>query len=66
MNVGIIHLTPESAAKQVNEVWDNIDEWWLGDKVQEAKREFCKKYARVSENPAKDLKTILLRATKNE
>lgn len=66
LQAGIIHLTPESAARQANEVWDDIGKWWSGDRVQEARQEFCKKYARISETPAKDLKTLLLRATKNE
>ena len=66
LQAGIIHLTPESAARHANEVWDDIGKWWAGDRVQSARQEFCKKYARLSENPAKDLKTILLRAAKNE
>jgi putative transferase (TIGR04331 family) len=64
LRAGIIHLTPESAAKKVNEVWDNIGEWWSSDRVQEAVKEFCEKYARSSNTPAKDLKSILLGATK--
>jgi putative transferase (TIGR04331 family) len=63
LKAGIIHLTPESAAKKVNEVWDKIDEWWSSDRVQEARREFCKKYAKISKGPAKELKPILLEAT---
>lgn len=64
LQVGIIHLTPESAAKKVNEVWDKIDEWWWCDKVQEAIKEFSEKYARKSNTPAKDLRSILLEVTK--
>lgn len=64
LRAGIIHLTPESAAKKVNEVWDNIDEWWSSERVQEAVKEFCEKYARISNTSAKDLNSILLRATK--
>jgi putative transferase (TIGR04331 family) len=64
LQAGIIHLTPESAAKKVNEVWDNIDEWWSGEEVQEARGAFCQKYAVISKTPAKDLKSILLESTK--
>ena len=65
MEVGIIHLTPESAAKKVNEIWPTIDDWWLRDEVQIARKEFCEKYARGSKHPARDLKKILLRVAKN-
>ena len=60
MAAGIIHLTPESAANKVNEIWPNIDDWWGREEVQIARKEFCEKYARVSKHPAKDLKKILL------
>jgi putative transferase (TIGR04331 family) len=66
LQAGIIHLTPESAAKQVNEIWDNIGVWWSNGRVQEARKEFCKKYARISKTPARELKSILLGATKNQ
>ena len=60
MAAGIIHLTPESAANKVNEIWSNIDDWWWREEVQIARKEFCEKYARVTKHPAKDLKKILL------
>ena len=55
------HDNPESAAQKVNEVWDNVEGWWGQDKVQEARRQFCNRYARVSQNPVRELKQILLR-----
>lgn len=64
LQAGIIHLTPESAAKKVNEVWEGIGEWWSSNGVQASRREFCNKYARTSENPAKDLKRILFDVAK--
>lgn len=65
VEVGIIHFTPESAAKKVNEIWPTIDDWWRRDEVQIARKEFCEKYARGSKHPARDLKKILLRVAKN-
>lgn len=64
LKAGIIHLTPESAAEHVNRVWDSVDEWWSSDFVQEARLSFCERYARLSKNPSRDLKRILLRASK--
>ena len=61
MEVGVFHDNPESAAKKVNEVWDDIDGWWKQDKVQDARKQFCDRYARVSQNPVRELKQILLR-----
>ncbi len=58
IDVGIIHLDSISAAKKVNEIWNNIDEWWLSAKVQKARKFFCKNYARASNKPISDLKAI--------
>lgn len=58
VDVGVLHLTPESAADKVNEVWNDVDKWWFESKLQNARREFCDKYARGSENPIEELKSI--------
>lgn len=60
VDAGIVYLTPESAAKKVNEIWNNVGDWWLSEEVQNARAQFCMKYARESEHPIKDLKKILL------
>ena len=59
-DVGIIHFSAESAAKKIDEIWDNIDEWWSRSDVQEARKIFCAQYAKNSNNPAFELKKILL------
>lgn len=59
VDAGIVHLTPESVAYKVNEVWEDVEGWWGGNKVQEARKQFCDQYARVSHNPVRDLKKIL-------
>jgi putative transferase (TIGR04331 family) len=59
VDVGILHLSPESAADKVNEVWDDVDNWWCESNLQVARREFCARYARVIEDPIKQLKIIL-------
>ena len=56
----ILHLTPESAAKQVNKIWKNVDQWWEKSEVQEARIKFCSKYARRVDNHIYNLMKILL------
>ena len=60
IDAGIVHLTPESAAGKVNEVWDNVNKWWMQDTVQTARAKFCDRYAKVSNNRIQDIKSILL------
>jgi putative transferase (TIGR04331 family) len=59
LNAGIIHLTAESAAAKVNEIWDDVEGWWAQGSVQKARILFCDRYARVSRNPVRDLKALL-------
>lgn len=57
---GIIHLSAESAAKKVNEIWDDIDSWWFKSNTQKARKQFCDRYAKTSQNPISEIKNILL------
>lgn len=57
--VGIFHGTPESAAAKVAEVWDDVPRWWGRSDVQEARRYFCDRFARVPKNPIRVLKEAL-------
>ena len=47
-DVGILHDTPESASEYVNNIWNNISEWWEDENVQIMRYKFCQKYARTS------------------
>lgn len=60
-NVGIIHFTPDSAAKKVIEIWDDVESWWKSPEVQNARKEFVFHYARTSNTPVRDLKRLLNR-----
>lgn len=60
IQAGIFHLNPDSAARKVNEVWDDVDKWWMTTEVQNAREAFCSQYSRTSKNPIRDLKKILL------
>jgi putative transferase (TIGR04331 family) len=61
VDAGIVHLTAKSAASKVNEVWNNVEEWWLQPAVQKIRKQFCDRYSRVSQKPVSDLKKILLK-----
>ena len=43
---GILFDNPESAASQVNKIYQNPVSWWGTAKVQRAKDRFCNRYAR--------------------
>ena len=58
VDVGILHLSPESAASKVEEVWGDVDGWWMDNNVQVARKIFCDRFARNSKNPIKDLMNI--------
>ena len=38
------------AAKFVNSIINNVDEWWQKKEVQNARKAFCRKYAYKSSN----------------
>jgi len=48
--VGILHYSPEYAAKMVNEVYANVDDWWNDRERQLARLDFCDHYAKNSPN----------------
>jgi len=58
VDVGIVHLSQESASFKINDIWDDVDAWWFSSEVQNARELFCKRFARVSDSPIADLKKI--------
>lgn len=42
--VGIFHESPESAARHVAAVWDDVDAWWFSERVQEVLARFKRRY----------------------
>jgi putative transferase (TIGR04331 family) len=46
--VGILHYTPQSAAKKIEIIWNDIESWWFDPELQRIKNQFCEKYARTS------------------
>ncbi len=44
-DVGILHKTPGSAARFLNELDGDIENWWKGEELQKVRKEFCNTYA---------------------
>ncbi len=61
MEVGIVHLSPESVAKKVNDNWDDVEKWWNQKNLQIVRKNFCDQFARSSNNSISELKKILLK-----
>jgi putative transferase (TIGR04331 family) len=47
-SVSILHDSPEKAAETINNVYDDVEEWWNDSTLQRVKEEFCENYARKS------------------
>jgi putative transferase (TIGR04331 family) len=60
VDVGIVHLSPSSAAKKINEIWDNVETWWEEPEVKRARECFCDRFARTKDHPVRFLKNLLL------
>ena len=47
-DAGVLFQTGQSAARKVNEIWDDVQGWWNQKLVQEARKNWCYQYARTS------------------
>lgn len=59
--VGILHDTPESAAKKVNEVFRDPMSWWSQNAIQRTLEEFNHQFLRTSDNWLVDWKREFLK-----
>ena len=57
--VKVFHNSAESAAKHINEIWDNVEEWWKSPEVIEAIDKFNKSLNIDNKNLVSDLARIL-------
>jgi putative transferase (TIGR04331 family) len=57
--VKIYHENYLTASKHLNEIWDNIGDWWYSKNVQEARLHFCEKYANSSPDCFSKLQSLL-------
>jgi putative transferase (TIGR04331 family) len=59
IDAGIVYLTADSAAKKINQIWNNIESWWGSNHIQEARIKFSREFANTSNNEMRDILTIL-------
>ncbi len=59
IDAGIFHKTPYSAAQKMIEVWNNVDDWWMSENVQNARQIFCEKYSKEIKHPVSELKSAI-------
>jgi putative transferase (TIGR04331 family) len=57
-DAGILFFSPKSAALAINKLGNNIDQWWFQPKVQNARKDFCNKFAKNLEDPISDLDNL--------
>ena len=62
-SVNILHETPESAAKHMTEIWDDVPAWWYSVNVQNIRDQFCDRYSRILEKPVEELTAIFQKIT---
>ena len=60
VDAGIIHLSAESVVDKVNEIWSDVDKWWLQSRCPKRKNKFCDIYAKNFKNPIKTISSILV------
>jgi len=57
--IGILHDSPESAAKKIDEIWNDVESWWESKEIQNARISFCSRFSREVNEPIKLLQTSL-------
>jgi putative transferase (TIGR04331 family) len=53
-DIKIIHDNPYNAAKFINDIYNDVDKWWLSKDLQMIRKSFCKEYARFNKNSFKE------------
>ena len=61
--VGILHSSPESLARQIGEVWEDIDSWWNRKDVKFARDLYCSNFAQEMPSPIQFLRNEIKTAT---
>ncbi len=62
IDVGILHTSPQSAAAHLGKIWNEVDDWWFSDQVQDVIDDFNRRYSmynpQVVSSIAKHLKSL--------
>ena len=61
----ILFFCPSAVAKKVNNISENVNDWWFSEKVQKARKNFCMKFAFTANDWATDWSFFLHRGGKN-
>jgi putative transferase (TIGR04331 family) len=64
--VGVFHETPESAAKHITKIWDNVDDWWTSKSVATALNYFCENYNKTNKNIVNAIQKELINLRMNK
>ena len=57
---GIFHANPQSAAKHLAAIWNDVYGWWYSESVQNARNFFCDRYSAEIKDNGHTLKRVLL------
>ena len=57
--MGILHNSPEKAAKHLELIWNNLNDWWNEEGLQNVRREFCNNYAHTPGKPLDRISQLL-------
>jgi putative transferase (TIGR04331 family) len=64
VNAGIMYYSSEQCAAKVNEVYKNPMSWWMTQKVQEARKDFCNQFARDTNQLTEEIVDLLKKLKK--
>ena len=56
MQKKLLFENENEAAKHINLIWNNIDEWWFSNEIQNLRQEFLKNFCYVKKNWAEEYK----------
>ncbi len=54
---------PILASNHINQIWDDVDNWWYSENVQRARKHFCFKYSRSNSKILNDIKETIKKAS---
>ena len=60
--VKIFHDKHQSLVEHINYNWNNLHEWWFSNRVQDIRKKFCEKYAKLNKNKLNDLNNLIKKA----
>ena len=56
--VGMLFYSSKDAAIAINQMQNNINEWWFDDRVQKVRKEFCSKFAKTPNRTVSDFDSL--------